>query len=225
LILEGLSILLKNSQAEGLLSGVKISGLTHIMHILFVDDVLILTSASLAEWTSIHSLLSTFCAASGLEINLLKSVFLALNAQEPFLTDLKELFGVATAELKEGFSYLGFFIKSSRYSSRDWLWLIDKFERRILLWCNKLLSMGGRYILIKAVLESLLIYWMALAHIPVSILRTLRQLIFSFLWSGSNKFSGYHLCRWEAISKPKMMGGWGLKNLPFFYRALSANTL
>jgi hypothetical protein len=225
LILEGLSILLKNSQAEGHLSGVKISGLTHILHILFVDDVLILTSASLAEWSIIHSIISTFCAASGLEINLHKSVFLALNAQEPLLTNLKELFGIAAAELKEGFSYLGFFIKSSRYSSKDWLWLIDKFERRIHHWCNKLLSLGGRYILIKAVLESLPVYWMALAHIPVSVLRTLRQLIFSFLWTGSKKNSGYHLCRWEAISKPKMMGGWGLRNLPFFYRALSANTL
>jgi ribonuclease HI len=184
-----------------------------------------LTSASLAEWTTIHSLLSIFCAASGLEINLQKSVFLTHNAQEPFLSDLKELFGFATAELKEGFSYLGFYIKSSRYSSRDWLWLIDKFERRILLWCNKLLSLGGRLILIKVVLESLPVYWMALAHIPVTVLRSLRQLIFSFLWSGSNKSSGYHLCNWEVLSKPKLMGGWGLRNLPFFYRALSANTL
>jgi hypothetical protein len=225
LILEGLSILLKTSQAEGHLSGVKISGLTHILHILFADDVLILTSASLAEWTTIHSLLCTFCAATGLEINHQKSVFITHNVQEPLISEVKELFGFASAELKEGFSYLGFFIKSSRYSSRDWIWLVDKFERRIRFWCNKLLSLGGRLILIKAVLESLPVYWMALAHIPATVLRSLRQLIFSFLWSGSKKSSGYHLCKWEDLSKPKSMGGWGLRNLPFFHRALSANTL
>jgi hypothetical protein len=85
--------------------------------------------------------------------------------------------------------------------------------------------MGGRYVLIKVVLESLPVFWMALAHIPASVLKTLRQLIFTFLWTGSKKHKGYHLSRWEVLSKPKMMGGWGLKNLPLFYKALSANTL
>jgi hypothetical protein len=69
------------------------------------------------------------------------------------------------------------------------------------------------------------VYWMALAHIPLSVLKTLRQLVFTFLWTGSKKNKGYHLCRWEVISKPKSMGGWGLRNLLFFYRVISANTL
>jgi hypothetical protein len=167
LILEGLNILLKNSQADGHLTGIKVSGLTHILHILFVDDVLILTSANLAEWTIIHSIINTFFSASGLETNIHKSVFLVSNAQENLQTDLKELFGIASLELAEGFSYLGFFIKSSSYSKKDWLWLIDKFESRIHHWCNRMLSMGGRYVLIKVVLESLPVFWMALAHIPL----------------------------------------------------------
>jgi hypothetical protein len=157
-------------------------------------------------------------------INLQKSLFLALNTQEPFLTNLKYLYGINAADLHEGFTYLGFFIKSSRYTNKDWLWLLDKFDRKIHHWCNKLLTMGGRYILIKVVLESLPVYWMALTKIPATILRSIRQLIFSFLWTGC-KTNGYHLCNWETISKPKKMGGWGLRNLPFFNRALLANTL
>jgi hypothetical protein len=85
--------------------------------------------------------------------------------------------------------------------------------------------MGGRYILIKAVLESLPVYWMALAHIPQSVLKKLRQLIFAFLWKGSKHNSGLHLCGWETLSKPKALGGWGLRNLHLSYLALSANTL
>jgi hypothetical protein len=81
LILEGLSILLKNSQAGRHLKGIKVAGLTHILHILFVDDVLILSNANLAEWTIIHSILNTFCVVSGLEINVHKSVFLVSNAR------------------------------------------------------------------------------------------------------------------------------------------------
>jgi exonuclease III len=222
--LEALSILLKSSQAEGHLTGVNFSGLSNILHILFVDDVLILTKASLTEWALLHSIIHTFCTASGLVINLQKSLFLALNTQEPILTNLKNMFGIDTADLKKGFSYLGFYIKSTRYSKTDWLWLLDKFESRIHHWCNKHLSLGGRYILIKAVLESLPVYWMALTKFPATVLSSIRKLIFSFLWTGS-KLTGYHLCNWEVISKPKKMGGWGLKNLPFFQRALLANTL
>jgi len=85
--------------------------------------------------------------------------------------------------------------------------------------------MGGRYVLIKVVLESIPVYWMASAHIPAAILISLHQLIFSFLWSGSKKNKGFHLSKWEVLSKPKLMGGWGLKNLPLFYKALTANTL
>jgi hypothetical protein len=224
LILEGLSILLKNKQAEGLLKGVKVAGLTHILHILFADDILILTNANLAEWSIIHSILTSFCFVSGLEINATKSSFLTSNVQESIKLDLSELFGIGFLELEKGFTYLGYHLKSTRYTIKDWAWLIDKFNKKILNWKHRFLSMGGRYILIKAVLESLPVYWMALAHIPASVLKSLRQLIFSFLWSGCKKNRSFHLSKWEELSKPKSMGGWGLKNLPLFHKALSANT-
>ena len=102
--------------------------------------------------------------------------------------------------------------------------MIDKFESKLHNWRNRFLSMGGKYVLIKAVLESLLVFWMSLAHIPASVLKILRQLIFTFLWTGSKKHQGYHLSRWEVLSRPKTLGGWGLKNLPLFHKVLSAST-
>jgi hypothetical protein len=140
LVLEGLSILLKIKQAEGHLTGIKISGRLHILHLLFVDDVLILTSAEPDEWTLIHSILNSFCSASGLEINLQKSIFLLSNTQETSLSDITALFGIKALELEKGFSYLGFLLKSTRYSSKDWHWLFDKFNNKIQHWCNRLLS-------------------------------------------------------------------------------------
>jgi hypothetical protein len=98
-------------------------------------------------------------------------------------------------------------------------------NHRINHWCNRLLSLGGRYVLVKAVLESLPVYWLALAHIPLSVLNKIRQLVFSFLWSGNKKSRSYHLCNWETVSKPKLYGGWGLRNIFIFYRALASNTL
>jgi len=66
LVLEGLSLLLKKGRSEGKLIGVKVSRLVRILHLLFVDDVLIMTRASLQEWQEIDNILKFFCRASGL---------------------------------------------------------------------------------------------------------------------------------------------------------------
>jgi hypothetical protein len=103
---------------------------------------------------------------------------LASGARDEFLTELKTLFGIDIRDLADGFSYLGYHIKPTSYNARDWRWLIEKFEFRILHWCNRCLTLGGRYILIKAVLESLPVYWMALAHIPLSVIKKIRSVDF-----------------------------------------------
>ena len=95
--------------------------------------------------------------------------------------------------MSTGFKYLGYFIKPSGYLVKDWLWLIKKFENRITHWSYKLLSLGGRLVLIKAVLTSIPVFWMALVPIPKAILGKLKSLIFisfgaqrgtrkSFIW-------------------------------------------
>ena len=45
LVMEGLSLLLKEIQSVGLLTGMSVSRSLKILHILFVDDVVILTKA------------------------------------------------------------------------------------------------------------------------------------------------------------------------------------
>jgi hypothetical protein len=107
----------------------------------------------------------------------------------------------------------------------DWIWLIDKFEAQIYHWCNRKLSLGGRFLLIKAVLESQHVYWLALANIPSLTLQNIRQLIYYFLWSGCNKKEKIHLCAWKQLARTKKFEGWGLHELGSFSRAMAANTL
>jgi hypothetical protein len=45
--MEGFSLLLKKIQVEGKLTGVKVSRLVKILHLFFVNDVLIMTKATL----------------------------------------------------------------------------------------------------------------------------------------------------------------------------------
>jgi hypothetical protein len=87
------------------------------------------------------------------------------------------------------------------------------------------LTLGGRCILVKVVLESQAVFWMTLAAVPTSVLSKIRQMIYDFLWMGGRKDHGIHLCNWFQIAKPKSLGGWGLKNPFLFNRALATNSL
>ena len=113
--------------------------------------------------------------------------------------------------ITNGFKYLGYFLKPLGYKVNDWLWLIQKYERRINHWSHKCLSLGGRLVLVQVVLSSLPVYWLALALIPASVLDRLRRLTFAFLWGSSGVNNKYHLANWQHLSWPKEAGGWGIK--------------
>jgi hypothetical protein len=124
-----------------------------------------------------------------------------------------------------GFKYLGYFLKAGLQKAEEWVWLLTKVEKKIKHWSYRWLSLGGRYILCKAVLESQPVYWLSLASIPLSILHKLRKLLYNFLWNGSGDTKHYHLCRWETLARPKRLGGWGFHNIFSFSKALAASTL
>jgi len=156
--MEDLILLLNKARTEGKISGVKISRLYKIFNLFFVDDVLIMTRAQITKWREIDSSFSILCKALGLFINPLKLSFHFSELQEGELTCFKALFPYNFVELNEGFWYLGFFLKPANYRVADWSWLIERFEKRMGLWCHRWLSLGRRFVLVKAVLESLPVY-------------------------------------------------------------------
>jgi hypothetical protein len=80
-------------------------------------------------------------------------------------------------------------------------------------------------VLIKAVLEGIPIYWNSIETIPKGVLDHIQRIIFHFLWAGQNSPGGSHLANWKSIVAPKEMGGWGLKNIRLFARALAGRNL
>ena len=87
------------------------------------------------------------------------------------------------------------------------------FENKIKNWTFRLLTLGGRLILIKTVLTGLGVYWFALARCPSSILNALRRLIFNFQWGKTDGHHRFHLTNWKSIYAPVEYGGWDIKNL------------
>jgi hypothetical protein len=83
--MEALSLPLKSRQTEGKITGIKVSRTIRILHLLFVDDVLIMTNGTLHEWLEIKDILHIFCSATGLLINWNKSTFHFANINQSIL--------------------------------------------------------------------------------------------------------------------------------------------
>jgi len=75
------------------------------------------------------------------------------------------------------------------------------------------------------VLESIPVYWLSLFKVTKSILVGLRKRITSFIWSGCNSDHKIHLANWNLLTRPKVLGGWGLCNLELFSIALRMKSL
>ena len=106
-----------------------------------------------------------------------------------------------------------------------WHWLVTKFEKRINNWTYRILSLGGRVILIRSILTSLAVYWFALDRIPKSILNYLRHCIFSFLWGSSDDKQKLHLVDWNTLVAPYEFGGSNIKHMDWFGISLRLKSL
>jgi hypothetical protein len=112
LVMEVLSLLLKEILREGKLSGIKVSKLIKILHLFFVDDVLILTNASLQEWMEIESHITMSFNSFGLKVNETKSTILYAGLSEEEISPFKQLLPYNFSELSLGFKYLCYYLKT-----------------------------------------------------------------------------------------------------------------
>jgi hypothetical protein len=129
--MEALSILLSRSCTEHQISGIKVSNLIKIVHLMFVDDVLLLSKADPEEWQIILEVIQRFSSVSGLSINLSKSSVHYWGLTDSELITLKDSIPLTFKNLSEGFVYLGFRMKMGSTSLGDWSWLVATFERKI----------------------------------------------------------------------------------------------
>jgi hypothetical protein len=118
LVMEGLSLLLKKSKEEKNLTGIKVSRLINILHLFFVDDVLILTKVDLQEWREIEKLIVLFCKASGLQVNVTKTTLHFEGLSDSDLTPFRSFLPYTFSALNTGFKYLGYHLKTGAQRRR-----------------------------------------------------------------------------------------------------------
>ena len=88
-------------------------------------------------------------------------------------------------------------------------------ETRLAGWRARLLSRGGRLVLLKAVLATIPTYFMTIFRMLVGVRRLLEQLMRGFFWLGTRlkESRGVALVAWETVCRLVDQGGLGVRQL------------
>jgi hypothetical protein len=137
----------------------------------YADDTILFMEHDLDKAKNLKLVLSTFEQLSGLKINFHKSELYCYGEAKDFEHEYANLFGCNTGCVP--FKYLGIPMHHRKLSNNDWKIIEEKFQKKLSSWKGKLLSVGGRLVLINSVLTSLAMYMLSFFEIPKGVLKKL----------------------------------------------------
>ncbi|XP_035541522.1 uncharacterized protein LOC118344586 [Juglans regia] len=118
------------------------------------------------------------------------------------------------------FKYLGVPIVVGRLKVCDFGELIGKVSKKIAGWKMKLLSAGGRVILLRHVLSSMATHLLAVLPVPNGVFKVLNRIMSSFFWGNSDGRGKRKWVAWKNICYPTEEGGLGIRDFGDVQRAL-----
>jgi hypothetical protein len=99
---------------------------------------------------------------------------------------------------------------------------VERVMQRIKGWMEKLLSIGGKEILLKAVAQSIPVYTMSVFLLPKNVCKKITDVISQFWWGDNDKGKKMHWYSWWKLCFPKKDGGMGFRDLHSFNLAMLA---
>ncbi|WVZ52923.1 hypothetical protein U9M48_003922 [Paspalum notatum var. saurae] len=187
-------------QIEGLIPHLVQDGLSILQ---YADDTVIFLEHDIERAKNLKLLLCAFEQLSGLKINFHKSEIFYFGQAKQQEEAYSHLFGCSLGSFP--FRYLGIPMHFRKLSNKDWALVEDRFEKRLSGWKGKLLSVGGRLVLINSVLSSLPMFMLSFFEVPKGVLQKMDYYRSRFYWQNE-----YRLARWEILCQPKNQGGLGI---------------
>lgn len=189
--MEVLSLLIQNSFNMGNLQGLRLAPTSPALtHLLFADDPILFTKAENHEMYELKRILNIFSKASGQRVNLHKSGLIGgrslANDKKSTLASILGLQVWSNPGL-----YLGMPAEWGRSKSHSLQWIKDRILSKIKGWKGVLLNQAGKEILIKAVLQAIPRYAMAILRFPKNFCKQICSKVAQFWWKGQ-KERGIH---------------------------------
>ena len=175
---EAFSSLLLQAEQQRLIHGLSFGKDLKISHLLFADDSLVFTRASVADCQNLKRIFECYSIASGQLFNFEKSsMFLSGNIQDGQASTIKGIFQLNIVSRHE--RYLGFPSTIGRKRSNFFNDIKLKIYK-VSSWQHKLFSCGGKEVLIKAAAQAAPAYAMSVFKIPLGICDDIQRVLANF---------------------------------------------
>jgi hypothetical protein len=188
---EGLSSALAHREEVGGIDGVRVCrNAPSVSHLLFADDSLILMKANLTNAASLNQVLEQYCASSGQMVSEAKcSIFFSPNVDVQVKAEICEELNIFTEAISD--KYLGLPSMVGLDKTESFIYLLERIIERIQGWKEKFLSMGGKEILLKAVIQSILVCYVVF-KLPKNVCKKITDIIAQFWWGDDDKGKKMH---------------------------------
>ncbi|KAK2638289.1 hypothetical protein Ddye_026084 [Dipteronia dyeriana] len=190
---EGLSSVINAAVSNGGISGFQCSRVGPIVsHILFADDSLLYSKATSDNCTTIRNLLDDYASASGQLINFEKlALCVSISVGRAEGSRLASIIGVQWVKCHE--RYMGLPCFTSRNKKKLFSEIKERVWDKVNGWKSKLFSVGGKEVLLKAVIHAIPTFAMSLFRLPRSLISDIHTMCGRFYWGirrSLEKFTG-----------------------------------
>ncbi|KAI0508103.1 hypothetical protein KFK09_014237 [Dendrobium nobile] len=179
-----------------------------ITHLLYADDALIFSHASVDLAKVVKTIVEKFCKWTGQKINVSKSQLLFSKVVSYHMK--KKIGRVLGFKVVKEMRYLGVKISLDRIKMADYQDILSNVMHKLNAWSRKSLSLGGKLTLIESSLVSMTNFLITHSMVPKRLLHELEKMCRSFIWHKSDGTKGMHYIAWNDICKPRSLGGLGL---------------
>ncbi|XP_019085377.1 PREDICTED: uncharacterized protein LOC104714891 [Camelina sativa] len=225
LCMEVLIANIRKAEADKRITSIKVANKRpQITHLLFADDSLFFFKADKEQCGVVLDILKQYEAVSGQQINFAKSlVQFGHTVDDRVRSELHGVLGISN--LGGMGSYLGIHESLGGSKTKNFSYVRDRLQNRTTGWTAKLLSKGGKEVMIKSVATAVPTFVMSCYRLPKTITSKLTSAVAKFWWSSNGQSGGMHWIAWEKLCCSKQMGGLEFRNVDDFNTALFAKQL
>ncbi|XP_010468536.1 PREDICTED: uncharacterized protein LOC104748626 [Camelina sativa] len=223
---------IRKAEADKRITGIKVANkCPPITHLLFADDSLFFCKVDKDQCLAILEILRQYEGVSGQQFNLAKSsIQLGHTVDTVVQTEIQGVLGITNrglgiTNLGGMGSYLGIPESLGGSKIKVFSYVRDRLQSHTTGWSARLLSKGGKEVMVKSVAMAVPTFVMSCYRLPKTITSKLTSAVANFWWSTNGQSGGMHWIAWERLYCSKQLGGLGFKRVDDFNTALLAKQL